>query len=352
MENWMHNGIEEPPGTGTKNQLGPGGTGVSPGLEDERIRRRAFVRLGVVLLVGFLLPMVIAGDGGLRLIFVNILVLGQGGAPIVTKFWHLYPAIAGIAAILLAVRGKGIARGIVLMLMGMLAVVISIRSGSDAELPRLGGGLSEFSTGSARVVALLAMVGIYVGSRARCFRPRSTAAAIVGAVGGGVYLLTLVLPTQPKEVGTIPLLTPLKLILDAFHLYHMPPRFLIFTGFVSLAAMMLLIAAAILCLQNVEARPDAAHRARGAFALWVASVVPIAFIALYGPINRLITGVGEGAVGALLTEFADLVKTGLWAGGILLMIPMGATDLLVSLSRAERARAVADRKLSERRGQV
>jgi hypothetical protein len=87
-----------------------------------------------------------------------------------------------------------------------------------------------------------------------------------------------------------------------------------------------LASASIFCIINVARRPDAQEIAERAFRLLV-----IAFVVLAGGIQLEIF---KAAGGWGLLALIALVKFACWIGGLLLLVPVGATDLLVNLTYA------------------
>jgi len=92
--------------------------------DDEALRSRNILWLGIVLLAGFLLPMVIPMGRETKVIFPNFLILGEEDAPALLKFMFLYPGLAGVAVMVLASTCQNIGRSVTLMALGILPFVL------------------------------------------------------------------------------------------------------------------------------------------------------------------------------------------------------------------------------------
>lgn len=96
------------PADETQEVLQPGDTRLSWSQHDEEeLRKRAFVRLGVVLLIGFLMPMGDAGHGSVWKIFVNIRALGEEGVPPLAKLFFFTLPWRGLRCSFSPKRPKG-----------------------------------------------------------------------------------------------------------------------------------------------------------------------------------------------------------------------------------------------------
>ena len=253
--------------------------------------------------------------------------------PWAVKFMALYPGLAGVVVLVLGGAARGIGRSIALIALGVLPflVLAGAPEGQALAMP-MGHGLLA-SLGSPSMTAwfltsLAGFVGVFVGSRARCFRPASMAAAVIGFVGGIVYLIALVLPVLPSELGTIELLAPFRLLNE---------RGMEVFGAAWLAGIGFMIPAALLCILNLGQRADPARLARTAFTLLVVGCSLAGAIAFIQPVSQL----GEVAeplrgivLGAVITMTGKLVC---WMLGLLLLVPVGLTDLVINLSRGKSA---------------
>lgn len=292
---------------------------------DEALRSRNILWLGIALLVGFLLPIVIPFGGEVKVIFPNFLVLGEADAPFLVKFMCLYPGLAGIAVMLMAYGWGGVGRSITLMGLGLLPIALLM---TDRDVQR---GLGEMARvwgalgGAAALLGLFGIMGVFAGSRARSFCPGSRSAAVVGAAGAGLYLLSLVIPTQMpglrRSSTTIGLIQPFELL---------GIQELATLGIAQIVSMALVIAASILCLLNAREGGNAEPLARHAFRLLVGGFL-ISFVA--GMFFGMTAGGGLPGEAIVPVVFL-LLKMVCWVMGILLLTPVGLTDLLVNTSSA------------------
>jgi hypothetical protein len=291
----------------------------------DEARKRNLILLGVVILIGFFMPIAVeAGWRETRLVFLNFLVL-QGGAPGEIVLFCLYPLIAGAIVILLAMTAKGAGRSVTLLGLGILSVVLLLTLEGARGRGFVGRLLEDapVSASASLLIGLLAAVGLFVGSRARHYRPASQAAAVIGIIGGILCLLNLVLPVLPPEAGSILLLAPFKLLEFSGAA---------FVGLGVLAMMGCLVAASVLCIVNVKPRRNSQMLAQVAFLLQVSGYAVYGFFMLVGIMGA---GGSRGQGTALLL----LIKMGCWIVGLLLLIPVGLTDLVVNLTPPGRAMA-------------
>jgi len=289
----------------------------------EGARKRNIIWLGIVILLGFLLPAIVPAWQEVKVVFPNVLVLGEEQVPIGVKLFCLYPGIAGVAVILLAALLRGIARSIVLLGLGALFIVLLLVLEGEGGRGAVGGPIGALvaSPGAMVVIEHLAFLGLFVGSRARCFRPASLAAAIIGTVGGGLYLVSLVLPLLPPEAGSIELIRPFRALEN---------KDTVIPALGMVTMMGCLMAASTLCIVNVRRNSYAEGLARKAFELLVVAYVSLFAAGMAEAAKRLVSqpGVrGELVLAALL----ETIKSLCWIVGPLLLIPVGLTDLLVNL---------------------
>lgn len=280
------------------------------------VRQKNLMILGLVLLAGFLLPMIVMTPVGLDMVFPNLMVLGGGVAGHVILI-AVYPAVAGVIVLLIA-RRSGPLRSAVLMGLGGVFLILLLASGRDgAERLILGSGDLPFLHLASLLIGLFALMGLFVGSRARYYCPDSQVAAIIGIIGGILYVVNLLLPVLPPEAGSVNLVLPFKMLAQG-DMTFLSLGMLGMTG--------CLASASIFCIINVARRPDAQEIAERAFRLLV-----IAFVVLAGGIQLEIF---KAAGGWGLLALIALVKFACWIGGLLLLVPVGATDLLVNLTYA------------------
>jgi hypothetical protein len=289
------------------------------------VQQLGFVWLGAVLLIAFFLP-VYAG----RFLMLNILELSEKGGPALIKVLAIYPVLAGIATLALARTAKGVNRSLPVLAMGLLVLILFYASPEIREDFR-GGSVPPAGLGG--FIIILGMIGTFAGSRACSLRPASRLAATVGAVGAGLYLLGLILPTQPK-LGSIPLAAPFVLIFSFSE--HFGGAFLVIVlALMSLAGMGLMIGASVLCLLNATPREDAGPRAQTAFRLWIWSLVVLVAMSLV----PLVWAVFSGPFSAtgLFSALSLIIKMDLHVFGLFFLILLGAAGLIADLPERQPA---------------
>jgi len=283
-----------------------------------------------VILAGFLLPTLAVESGGVHVVFGNFQILGEKGAPGILKFHGLYPGLAGVAVIVLARAARGAGRSLTLAALGVVPVVVVAVSGDVREAAM---SLATEAMGFAVVVSLVfwlvAFTGLYAASRARFFRPASRAAAIIGALSGGVCLVHLVVPVLPSGIGKIELMVPFKL---------MAHEEVVWLGAARLGSMGCMIAASVICIMNARRRPGAQRLAQQAVRLiWIAIAVVVGGWFVTGLVSALASGQG----GQLVGDVTRVLKMFCWMLGLVLLLPVGIADLIVNLTPLDRPAAPA-----------
>lgn len=171
----------------------------------------ALVTTGILALLGFTLPILV----GERLVFLNVEAFrNEAPIPGFIKFLFLYPLLAGIFIIVVSTAARGLSRGITLLGLGLLTLALQIA------------GASEFSNvmapavlkfpGNAQFLILAILTGfagwsmLYAGALVSSISPSSRLPKVIAGVGGGVFLLHLLLPVLPTEAGSLLIVTPIK----------------------------------------------------------------------------------------------------------------------------------------------
>jgi hypothetical protein len=295
-------------------------------------RRTANLRvLGVFLLIAFALPVLRfkRTESGFTVApyFLNVGDLAEPYEPPVLKFQLVYPAIAGVLLIILAPALRNYVRSVCIIVLGLIPVIALLASRAVSRaFHELAGSLVQLGSFPEAILGWLAFVWLYVGARARWYRPGSLAAYIVGAAGGGLYIIQLVLPVLPKELGSIPVVFAFK---------GLKWKEFLAGAVGSIIQMLYFVAAAIVCLANYPRKTPSVRSVAGrAFSLMVTGIC----FAVAGALGNVfyVTATAGGNVERLadLVEASGVVKSIVWFGAILLMIPFGLTDLIVWLSRA------------------
>ncbi|HUT32645.1 MAG TPA: SHOCT domain-containing protein [Planctomycetota bacterium] len=248
--------------------------------------------------------------------FRNFTVLGEEGTAFLAKLLFLWPGIAGLVAIVLAFAMRNVVRSIILMALGIAAFVLPLLDenvgGVRGLVVLLGPGASI-----ALVCTLLGTAVLYAGCRSRCFRPWSRAAAIIGAIGGVVYIVSLVLPE--RSGGDIGIVQQFKML---------DTRRVLVEGIVQLAATGLAVVASVLCFINIPLAPKGQKVGRTAFWLLFVSLL----LGYYG--MAFVTGLQGGdapaeLIPAILVATLKMVSCVL---GTVLLVAVGLADLIVNVS--------------------
>jgi len=306
-------------------------------LEEDRRRRRHIRILGLVLLVGFLLPVF---DKGKEMDFVNFLPFGsearemesdyseeygihvylRGRSPFDKAFPLLYPGIAG--AVLLVVCVPMVRRRVRawwIIGLGTLPFVMGMFT-DPALLHGLIRRLWQLPKAFFVTTTFLAAgwVGVFAGARARVYRPERATAYLVGVVGACLYLLALLFPSLPKDAGTLLIATPFVLLAEETSRWP---------GLVLLFQMLLVLGACFVSFGNVPSTPRAWARvlARLTFRLLMLG----AFGGAWTLVVALAFKAHEAGTVNWLVLFGNLVKFGAWFGGLAVLLPVGITDLIV-----------------------
>jgi hypothetical protein len=161
------------------------------------------------------------------------------------------------------------------------------------------------------ILGLVGTFGLFVGARARWYRPIHGLSYGIGLVGAVSYLSFHVVPSYG--------VWPLSGLVQTFQVDTM-------AGLATAVHFGCLLAAAVVCALNVPSTPSfiAVNRARLCVRLLVASIAaPLAFLLL----SFLSMLSGNGSVLAPLLSSG--AKYCIMYGGLLLLIPVGITDLVV-----------------------
>ncbi|MBM4033949.1 MAG: SHOCT domain-containing protein [Planctomycetes bacterium] len=283
-------------------------------------RTLGLVFLAITLLLALGLPLMTPGEGGAKAVFANFIVLGEADCPFLAKVMFLYPGLAGIVTFVLALVMRNVGRSIILLALGIGAFVLPLL---DERVALVMQGLVNLVGPDSpifSICALLGTVGLYAGSRARCFRPMSLAAALLAAVGGALFIASLVIPFEgPGGKTTIPIVLQFEMLGD---------RLSLLSGVVSLVCTALALFASILCFINIPLSARGGGLGKAAFWLFFVSLMLGTFGVSF--VNGL-----QG--GRLPSEFIpavllSTVKCGCWTLGLTLLVAAGLADLIVNVS--------------------
>jgi uncharacterized membrane protein len=171
----------------------------------------------------------------------------------------------------------------------------------------------------------LALMGMLVGSWVAIRRPSHPAGAILGAIGAGLYLLSLFVPASaPFSLGTsstIGLFAPFRMLTAELPHESFAIRTL---AVVSIAQMACLIVAAIVCFMLAANREGAPTRARTALRLAVWAVA----LAIGGVGVAIVAEAESVAQGPALMTLTKVVS---WMTGLFMPFPVGLADLILNV---------------------
>lgn len=279
-------------------------------------RQRAnLIMLGVILLIGFILPVIQDnGPGKPRSVDIaNITILTQQRAPISLKVLCLAPGVAGIGLIVLQAATRHPVRGVLILFMALTPIFVSMIDFQITQAVVPGAASVQHENTLAMTLGFMgifiAPLAMLTGARARSYRPDSMTAYCFGIAGAVLWLLFLITPSLPSEQGSIFLMMPFELLKhDATTKMGM--------GLIALAASMTLAAA--VCIINAPSTDPGRARKHAALAFRAMCVGVGVFLLFLG--------------GMFMTSFPAIVaglKALCWFGGMHLLLPTGATDLIV-----------------------
>ncbi len=301
---------------------------VSASRDEFRRRRNRIIAVGVLLILSFLLPVCIRHgyyhDSG-ELEFVNITGLIEHPRPDIVSFMLLWPLLAGIGIILLAMYARGRVRPWALLALGFFPLLVLFGSLEGLRRFMEMFRLESLALNLFMLFSALGPLTLFVGSRARWYRPDYRPAAHVAFVGALVSILLLFVPqpfTAPNSHRTyfsIPFLNPFALLRDSETLLQ---------GITSFLAMACLISATVLVLCSCLAKPARFTRQRA----WIVSALLIAgwCISFVGILAFVFNQGADSDSGFARLMF--IVKFATWGFGLLFIVLVAFVDLLVTLA--------------------
>ena len=291
--------------------------------------RSSAIMAGILLLVGFAMP-VLGPDS--RVIFPNFEAFGEFGDGGALRFQVLFPGIAGILVVLAGLRARGWGRAGLLLGLGLIeALSLLALTGESSSLQREFGG-----TGATTVMllAILSWTTLLIGAHSATVRHDSRAPAIIGSIGAALFLLYMFLPLLKFGPNGTQILAaiPFKM-LDA---PREAPTQVLVGGIASLLVVLTGFAASLLAflsLGSAQVRKKLA--APGRMLVWLNLAFLLGtFVAASGAVHAN-SGMAPSVAGYILFIAKGLA----WLLGILILMPLGASELVVSLIDSHRATA-------------
>ena len=274
-------------------------------------RQRAnMILLGVILLIGFLMPVYLRGEPTFS--FINISILGVAEAPIWVKILALIPGVAAIGLFILQATTKHPIRGSVMIFMACMPFFILLSQTQNINNI----ALVQFIPIKAAFTLFLVFLGLIaaplallIGMRSRSYKPRSDAAYWVGIGGAVSWFFFLVAPVLPSEQGTMFMMIPIKLI-------NTPESGVLPLGL--LLAMVCMSISAVLCVLSRPTFPEAKVRNQNNTAYLT---LVIGFVVFILSISTVIV--------TSFPAFVAMIKILCVVMGVFLLFSAGVTDLLV-----------------------
>lgn len=310
-------------------------------------RRRNIMWLGGLMLIGFFMPVwspLSEEPWGLSvpniqaLFHASVAQPGDPGHPAyVACFLLAYPLIAAAALFALSAGAKPLVRGIGLTVLGVLPWAVLwgdsfFRSNDIGSSRGILEALLRDHRGDGLVLWLwlvpfiimgnLAWIGLFVGSRARWYRPSSQVAHAFGIGGATLFIACLVFPLL------------LNMSYRAFFPYseswsdRADPGLPVIFFYGLYAAWAFMAATVVFCLLN-SARNDvetARRRARSAFRMFLLAHGVLALVLF---VSVIVEVYGPGNSGFAIVGFIAFLKLLMLGAPVLLLIPVGLSDLIV-----------------------
>ena len=176
------------------------------GLPSDEVRRRRIAGLGVILLVGFLMPVILEGGWPRRPApyFVNLdLTVGEN-TPGFLAFLAVYPGLAGLAVAFFGVVTKRAVRSLALIVVGLVPVLVL--NSVKVPLEVAPGALREAAPSLAVIMLVLfaGTTGVFAAGRAVRYG-RASSGLLVGACAGLAYLAGQFVPVgEGNYVAALP----------------------------------------------------------------------------------------------------------------------------------------------------
>ncbi len=273
-------------------------------------RKRNLIMIGAALFIGFIMPVCIASalSPSLRISMFNIEGMGESGIGWAGVVTLAFPLIAG-ALVLILQPLNARPRGVALISLFVVQLIVVLIGSDLINLENLLGRELRLVT-FVYVMSFGSFWGLLICARARWYRPDATAGYIVGVVGA---LCTFVIFFVPFE-GSMG-------IRNVFQVMRFAPVI----GAFAIVGSLLVLATALVTVVNTPGRPleTVSKTARLAYVLllcsWLVSAMIIAIPIVQGMMHA----------GQIAAAFIMFIKALLWIGGLLLLVPVGVTDLII-----------------------
>jgi len=299
--------------------------------QEDRSRQIRIAWLGIILLVGFLMPVVVERGWPRRpaLYFPNFELAEDVHLPGFVEFLAFYPALGGAAVTFFAFAGGKVLRSLGLIATGAIPfVVFAFADSVHAGLPAtMRAGAASF--GWVMLFAYIASAGVFVASRSVYYRERSLVGTALGAAGGAFYLVCLLASVGPGQswtaLGFGAVVRPML----------QDETFLL--GVCVVTQMACLVGASLICIAGfcLRRRRSPTTTMKWAFGFLVASIIACTL----GVLAQILPAIPAHLRGyAVLTGISLIAKLSACILGSLLVLPVGLADLAVNVTDIRRAR--------------
>lgn len=288
---------------------------VLPPDEEHDRRRRRLARLGVLLVVGFSMPIV--GGPGAAVAFPQFTAFPGWN---LAGFLTLLPLLAGVLVVVASRWCPPPWRGAALLLAGLSPIL---------ALSTVDGAAALFAESATRLPSpLLLMVVLWIAAgtlllipnRVRRYRPMSRSSYWLGVAALPCLLAHLLLPVE----GFVPLFSAFELVVE---------RPVLGVGWT--AHVLLMLAACAVTLRNTPGQPPRNASRRGTAACWllVFSLLVLALSCVASAMLEFGRAIAAGAsAGHVLPIATAVVKAAATFAGFLLLIPCSIADLWIGRS--------------------
>ncbi len=276
---------------------------------DEEIQKSTqFMILGILAIVGVVLPTVIFSPS-FKIHFPNFDLGGKSAENIITM---IGPLIVGITLAAMAKTAKdpmrcSVSLGLSLVL---LIILFSIE----------GGGVAASSFQGQPNVFFIGLTALLMGCYVRHYRPSNLPAYIIAVVGGGFLVLSCLLPAKGQGVPLI----------DTFKAFKGSP----IMGLAMMAGLGLKIAASYICFVTTREKSShtVASKSELSIKLLIGGIILTHAILLLGGFINAFKGDGEFGLklSSCVTLTIELIKNLTHDGGLYLVPALAGSCLLIS----------------------
>lgn len=277
-------------------------------------------KIGIWLIIAFIMPIIVQSYGGIRVFFMNIEGTFGGGVPLLLRFEMIYPLLAGLVMLMIAKQVRTTNRAVMILGAGLLPFLIllvdeQIREGIFSMMSNIpGAGMMGIQT----LFSFGGVVCILAAAHALRVKPRVKTSINVAVVGAGLYILSLLIPVQ----GQFSFILPFKMMT-----FHDPSGtgIMFVSGLFSLVILAIMLYICYLCFKLLQPNTGRETTGNSIISWWIkillAAGIYIAYI--------IIISVIKGGGGQLLSIITGIVKFIPWLLGLYLLIPLGVAEFLI-----------------------